>query len=71
MAYLLFAGEGYYPQGGGYDLIGRFDTVEAAKAAFNPDAPEYNRGNDSFAHVLCLDTLRVIVRHYKGQWVAE
>jgi hypothetical protein len=34
MAYALFAGENYYPAGGMDDLVGVFESVEAARFAF-------------------------------------
>ena len=51
MAYLLFAGDHYYPEGGAYDLQGKFDTIEAAIAGHVPKTFEYNGG---WANVLCL-----------------
>ena len=33
--YYLFFGMNYYPSGGLDDLMGKFDSVEAAKAAFS------------------------------------
>jgi len=32
--YMLFAGPKYYPGGGVYDYVGRYQSVDAAKAAF-------------------------------------
>lgn len=34
MAYALFAGSDYYPAGGMDDLVGVFESVEAARFAF-------------------------------------
>lgn len=65
MAYLLFAGNDYYHSGGAEDLIGKFDTVEAAIAAHNPNDDEYKSG---LGQVLCLDSLKVVKRFYLGNW---
>ena len=51
MRYLLFSGDFYYPGGGCDDLIGRYDTIEAALQ----DLPKRESSVD-WAHVLGLDT---------------
>ena len=65
MAYLLFAGDHYYPEGGAYDLQGKFDTIEEALAAHNPAAFDYDGG---WANLLCLDTLKVVKEFHCGTW---
>lgn len=62
MSYLLFSGHDYYPYGGAQDLQGRFDSVDEAIAAYNPDMGEW-------AHVLCLDTLKTVRDLNYGEWV--
>lgn len=60
MAYLLFAGDDYYPEGGANDLIGRFDSVEEAVAAHDPK--EYE---DGWANILCLESLEIVKRYWR------
>lgn len=64
MAYLLFSGEFYYPQGGAEDLRGKFDTVEAAVAAYDP-SKHYEGG---WANVLCLTSLKIVRSANAGEW---
>ena len=65
MAYLLFAGNDYYPEGGAEDLQGKFDTIDAALAAHAlSDFVDYR----AFANVLCLDTLKVVKNFHCGTW---
>ncbi|MBY0438776.1 MAG: hypothetical protein K2W80_11330 [Burkholderiales bacterium] len=56
MSYLLFAGEDYYPEGGAWDLQGRFDTIDAAIAGHDARF-DYNGG---WANVLCLNSLKIV-----------
>lgn len=43
--FALFAGDVYYPQGGWSDLVGLFDSLEAAQAAFEAGDPDgYGEG---------------------------
>ena len=65
MAYLLFAGNDYYPRGGARDLVGRFDTIEAAIGGHDPRRFKYDGG---WANVLCLETLAVVKRFSRGKW---
>ena len=65
MAYLLFAGDHYYPEGGAEDLQGKFDTIEEALAAHNPAAFEYDGG---CANLLCIDTLEMVKLFNQGVW---
>jgi hypothetical protein len=65
MAYLLFAGDDYYPCGGAEDLQGRFDTLEAAVAAHDPTKYGYSGG---WASVLCLESLKVAKFFNRGVW---
>lgn len=67
MAYLLFAGDDYYPNGGAEDLQGRFDTLEAAIAAHDPNKHKYSGG---WANVLCLDSLKIVKVFNRGTWSA-
>ena len=55
MPYLLFAGNAYYPSGGAEDLIGKFNSINEAEAAFNPS--NYTLG---WANILDLDTLEIV-----------
>ena len=59
MAYLLFSGSVYYPEGGADDLKGKFATVEDAIAAHD---------NGEWANILCLDSLKIVMSFYRGQW---
>lgn len=65
MAYLLFAGNDYYPKGGAEDFTGKFDTLEAASASHRPDEFSYSGG---WANVLCLESLKVVKRFWRGKW---
>lgn len=65
MAYLLFAGDDYYPIGGAEDLKGRFDTLEAAIAGHDQKEYKYSGG---WANVLCLESLKVMKRFNRGNW---
>ena len=65
MAYLLFSGNDDYPKGVADYLQGKFDTIEAAVAAHDLTAFEYD---GDWANVLCLDTLKVVKEFYAGTW---
>ena len=65
MAYLLVDGDDYYPSGWAEDLVGKFDTVDAAIAAHKPSRYIENM---SWANVLCLDTLTIVKYFYRGEW---
>ena len=65
VAYLLFAGDHYYPSGGAEDLQGRFDTLEDAVTAHKSDKYEYDGG---WAHVLCVDSLKLVKTFNRGNW---
>ena len=65
MAYLLFAGNDYYPKGGVEDLQGQFETLEAAIAGHDQNKFEYDGG---WANVLCLDSLKLVKRFNCGKW---
>lgn len=65
MAYLLFAGNDYYPEGGALDLQGRFDSIEAAIASHDPNKFGYDGG---WANILCLDTLKIVKMFSRGDW---
>lgn len=65
MAYLLFAGNDYYPDGGAEDLQGRYETLEQAIASHEPNKYQYDGG---WANVLCLDSLKVVKRFFRGKW---
>jgi hypothetical protein len=65
MAYLLFAGDDYYPSGGAEDLQGRFETVDAAIAGHDPTKYKYEGG---WANVLCLDSLKMVKVFNRGTW---
>lgn len=61
MSYLLFAGEIYYPEGGAEDLVGKFDSIEEAISAFDPN--KYNTGSGIWANILCLSTLEIVMAY--------
>ena len=63
--YLLFAGDDYYPQGGALDLVGAFDSMEAAIAAHDPAKFSYDGG---WANILCLDEMRILHFFDRGIW---
>lgn len=57
MAFLVFAGEQYYPKGGAYDLLHETDDITAAKSA----AREYcAAGHSLWAHVFCTTAKAVV-----------
>lgn len=49
--YLLFAGLGYYPEGGWYDFQGFYDTVEEAQSVYHKNQQE-NFGMWDWYHVV-------------------
>ena len=65
MAYLLFAGNDYYPKGGANDLKGSFDTLDSAIAKHNPAEFRYDGG---WANVLCTDSLKLVKKFSRGRW---
>jgi hypothetical protein len=65
MAYLLFAGNNYYPEGGVDDLIGHFDTIEDAVSATPMDRLG---GDNSWANIFCLTSLKKKKYLYGGKW---
>lgn len=65
MAYLLFAGDDYYPNGGAEDLIGRFETIKEAFIGHDPNQFEYDGG---WANVLCLDSMKIVKFFHRGNW---
>lgn len=69
MAYILFAGDHYYPYGGATDLQpGMFETAADAVASHDPHKLNYDGG---WAHVFCLDTLKVVKWFDSGGWSDE
>lgn len=65
MAYLLFAGNDYYPKGGANDLQGCFETLDKAITGHDPKTFDYDGG---WANVLCLDSLNVVKGFDRGKW---
>ena len=65
MNFLLFAGDDYYPNGGAYDCLGAFETVDAAIAAHDPNRFRYKGG---WANVLDLQSLKVVRDFSRGVW---
>ena len=65
MAFLLFAGDDYYPKGGAEDLQGRFYTLQEAIAAHDTGKYEYEGG---WANVLSLESMQVAKRYSRGTW---
>lgn len=63
MSYLLFAGNDYYPYGGADDLQGKFDTVDEAIAAHDP-----NKYDEPWAHVFCLESLSIVKEFHDEEW---
>ncbi len=51
--YLLFIGADYYPQGGAYDFLHAYPTLEAAKEAFDTSRGRSIPG--SWAHVARIE----------------
>ena len=66
MAYLLFAGDDYYPAGGAGDLEGIFATAEDAIAAHDPRKYSYSGG---WAHILNLETMKIEKDFLSCRWV--
>ena len=52
--FALFAGDVYHPEGGMNDFVGRFDTIEAARIAFDKDPR-------SWGHIVDLSTMKIVV----------
>lgn len=65
MKYLLFAGDDYYPDGGARDLIGAYDSIEAAVDAHDPKKFKYHGG---WANILCVDALVIVGCFNRGTW---
>ncbi len=65
MRFLLFVGSAYYPDGGADDLAGAFESVEAATTS----APAI--GPRDWAHVLDLETLRIVAWSDGGGWISS
>ena len=55
--YLLFAGDNYYPKGGGEDFIAAFDTIEAALLTHDPKKFEYDGG---WANIFDVEDLKIV-----------
>lgn len=63
--FLLFAGDDYYPKGGGEDLKGCFRSVGDAVTAHDPTEHDYDGG---WANVLDLGTLEIVKWFSRGIW---
>lgn len=63
--FLLFAGDTHYPEGGAEDLQRQFGTMDEAMAAHDPQKYKYNGG---WAHVLCLDSLKIVKIFSNNEW---
>jgi len=55
--YFLFAGVDYYPEGGAYDFMGSYETLEAARAA-KPD--DYRAEWAQIAYLTDGGTLEIV-----------
>jgi hypothetical protein len=59
--YWLFKGMDYYPRGGAEDYTGNFDSVEAAKAAFDLEWGNWaNVWWGNWAHVFDTQTATIV-----------
>jgi hypothetical protein len=58
--FILFAGYGYYPNGGVDDMIGFFPTVEAARARF--EAPDEDGDYYEWGQVVDRETMKIVER---------
>ena len=65
VAFLLFSGEDYYPNGGAEDFLGKYDSIDAAIDAHDPACYKFNGG---WAHVFNLDTLKIVKCFRRGTW---
>jgi hypothetical protein len=65
MAYLLFAGDDYYPNGGAEDLQGQFETLEDAINAHDHNKYRHYGG---WANILNLDPLGIVMYFNRGKW---
>lgn len=65
MAYLLFAGNDYYPRGGALDLKGKFNSIDDAIAEHDPNEFEYDGG---WANILCLHDFKIVKLFERGLW---
>lgn len=66
MKYLLFAGPTYYPGGGVVDYVGKYETLDEAKAAF----AEKEDCND-WAHIVDADTMAYVLWYSDGLYRGE
>ena len=64
MRYLLFAGDAYYPQGGWWDFVGAFGSVEKAKEAKGGVRRAYD-----WAHIVDSQDQSIIWAYTLGGWV--
>lgn len=59
--FLLFEGNNYYPYGGWDDFSSSFDTLEEAKAGFNP--------KKNWHQIVDLETESKFERIKSGAWI--
>lgn len=71
--YVVFAGSSFYPSGGINDLIGHYDTLEAARAAATARQPYSWDDNPLFDWWHILDTAAGCITLTKNgdTWTAE
>ena len=62
--FLLFVGPEYYPYGGAYDFTAAHDSLPALMAAHDTGVH-----GDDWAHIFDCETLSVIMRYVRGEWV--
>ena len=59
--FLLFAGHGYYPHGGTFDLHGKFEYLEDAKTWIEKNHDEvHNSYTDVWADIMDLNTFESV-----------
>jgi hypothetical protein len=70
---LLFAGPEYYPRGGALDLVGVFDSMDAARKAADdlPGDPPDGGMPAVWAHVFDLGEARIVVKWERDWWISS
>jgi len=63
--FYLFAGDDYYPSGGGRDFRGAYSSVEEAMKAHPKDKFQYDGG---WANIFDTKTNKTVKYFYHGKW---
>lgn len=73
MAYLLFAFQRYYPSGGWDDIEGEYETVEAAKSAFEnlADITPETIWTGQSCQIVDKDSLKIVLRFNDDTYIEE